>query len=163
MKIDFILEHIKNAYGFESIPCSIPKDDFQSFKRNIYIFIYNRISKKLFYFLRDKISPIKYLDKRPNRSLWFQKRNSEGKVSIEVEIIPISHDACIYYDNDSGLFKKMGENFKVEVYIQQKISHENVLFLLNHINGIEQVDYYFSKVDELKKDLRDWKLKDILK
>jgi hypothetical protein len=56
----------------------------------------------------------------------------------------------------------MGENYKVKIY-EQSDSAEYITFLLNHINGTEQVDYYFSKVDELKQLLRDYKLKTILK
>jgi hypothetical protein len=51
--------------------------------------IYNKISKNLFFFLRDKVSPIKFLDERPNGEIWFRKRNSEGILSIEVEIKPV--------------------------------------------------------------------------
>jgi hypothetical protein len=139
----------------------MPKNDFQSFKRSIYILIHNKISEKLFYFLRDKVSPIKYLEERPNKEIWFRKRNSEGKISIEVEIKPISPDTAMIMDRSSGLFKLMGENYKVKIY-EQSDSGEYITFPLNHIGGNEQVDYYFSKIDELKQVLRDYKLKNIL-
>jgi hypothetical protein len=160
-KIQFIIDHIEKAYGFEVVPCSIPKNDFQSFKRSIYILIHNKISEKLFYFLRDKVSPIKYLDERPNKEIWFRKRNSEGRVSIEVEIKRIPSEACIYIDNESGLFNIIGEDYKVKIY-EQLSDVEHISFLINHLNGTDQVDYYFSKVDELKQVLRDYKLKNIL-
>jgi hypothetical protein len=160
-KIQFIIDHIEKAYGFEVVPCSIPKNDFQSFKRSIYILIHNKISENLFYFLRDKVSPIKYLDERPNKEIWFRKRNSEGRVSIEVEIKRIPSEACIYIDNESGLFNIIGEDYKVKIY-EQLSDVEHISFLINHLNGTDQVDYYFSKVDELKQVLRDYKLKNIL-
>jgi hypothetical protein len=164
-KIQPVIEHIQKVYGFEVVPCSIPSDNFQYFKRHIYLFIHNKISKNLFFFLRDKVSPIKYLDERPKGEIWFRKRNSEGKVSIEVEIKPIPPEACIYGSNrnESGLFNIIGsENYMVEIY-KQLSDVENIEFPLNHINGKEQVDYYFSKVDELKQVLRDYKLKTLLK
>lgn len=164
-KIQPVIEHIQKIYGFEVVPCSIPRDNFQYFKRHIYLFIHNKISKNLFFFLRDKVSPIKYLDERPKGEIWFRKRNSEGKVSIEVEIKPIPPEACIYVSNrnESGLFNIIGsENYMVEIY-KQLSDVENIEFPLNHINGKEQVDYYFSKVDELKRVLRDYKLKTLLK
>jgi hypothetical protein len=135
-KIQFVIEHIQKVYGFELVPCSIPRSRFQYFKRNFYLFIHNKISKRLFFFLRDKVSPIRYLDERPNGEIWF--RNSEGRISIEFEITPIPPEACFY------------------------IGNRNISFSLNHINGIEQVDKHFSEVDELKQILRDYKLKNIL-
>ena len=47
--------------GFKQQPFSIPKNKFEYIKRNFYIFILRNISEKLFYFLRNKISPIKYI------------------------------------------------------------------------------------------------------
>ena len=167
-KIQFVIEHIQKAYGMELVPCSIPRSPFQYFKRSFYLFIHNKISKKLFFFLRDNVSPIKYLDERPNGEIWFRKRNSEGKVSIEVEIEPIQTlNVCIYIDNINGpgFFKTASENYKVEIYEQWEASaprYQGISFPLNHINGTEQVDHYFSKVDELKQVLRDYKLKNIL-
>lgn len=160
-KIQHLITYIERGYGLELVPCSIPRSQFQYFKRSFYLFIYNKISQNLFYFLRDKVSSIKYLDERPKKELWFRKRDSEGRVSIEVEIKPIPPEACIYNRNESGLFNIMGENYKVKIY-EQSDSAEYITFLINHLNGTDQVDYYFSKVDELKQVLRDYKLKKIL-
>ena len=159
-KIQSVIDHIGKVYGFEVVPCSIPRNNFQYFKRGIYILIHNKISKKLFFFLRDKVSPIKYLDERPKGEIWFRKRNSEGKTLIEVEIKPIPVESCIYLSQDSGFFKPINnENYSVEIFHQ--LSDEHISFPLNHINGTEQVDYYFSKLNELKTELRDYKLKTI--
>ena len=161
-KIQPVIEHIEKVYGFEVVPCSIPRNNFQYFKRSIYILIHNKISKKLFFFLRDKVSPIKYLDERPKGEIWFRKRNSEGKTLIEVEIKPIPVESCIYLSQDSGFFKPINnENYSVEIFHQ--LSDEHISFPLNHINGTEQVDYYFSKLNELKTELRNYKLKNLLK
>ena len=161
-KIQSVIDHIEKVYGFEVVPCSIPRNNFQYFKRSIYILIHNKISKKLFFFLRDKVSPIKYLDERPKGEIWFRKRNSEGKTLIEVEIKPIPVESCIYLSQDSGFFKPINnENYSVEIFHQ--LSDEHISFPLNHINGTEQVDYYFSKLNELKTELRNYKLKNILK
>jgi hypothetical protein len=163
-KIQFVIEHIQKVYGMELVPCSIPRSPFQYFKRSFYLFIHNKISKKLFFFLRDKVSPIKFLDKRPKGEIWLRKRNSEGRVSIEVEIKPLPTYRFIFSNDSSGLFhpiNKEGENYQVKIY-EQLSDVENIEFPLNHINGKEQVDYYFSQVDELKRVLRDYKLKNIL-
>ena len=161
-KIQPVIAHIEKVYGLELTPCSIPRSQFQYFKRYIYLFIYDKVSQKLFYFLRDKISPIKYLEERPNREIWFRKRNSEGRISIEVEIRPVPVEACIYLNQDSGFFKPVhNENYKVMVY-HQLSDVEHISFPLNHVNGTQQVDYYFSQFDELKTELRNYKLKNIL-
>jgi hypothetical protein len=161
-KIQPLITYIERAYGLELVPCSIPRSQFQYLKRSFYLFILNKVSERLFYFLRDKVSPIKYLEERPKGEIWFHKRNSEGRISIEVEIKRIPSESCIYIDNESGLFNIIGEDYKVNIY-EQLSDVEHISFLINHLNGTDQVDYYFSKVDELKQALRDYKLKNILK
>ena len=160
-KIQPVIEHIKEVYGFKVVPCSIPRDNFQYFKRGIYILIHNKISKKLFFFLRDKVSPIKFLDERPGKEIWFHKRNSEGRVSIEVEICPIPVEACIYTTDYKNIFKPSDENYKVKLYLEG--DREIMTFPLNHIRGIENIDAHFIDVPELKEILRDYKLKTLLK
>jgi hypothetical protein len=159
-KIQPVIEHIEKVYGFEVVPCSIPRNNFQYFKRGIYILIHNKISKKLFFFLRDKVSSIKYLDERPNKELWFRKRNSEGKVSIEIEIKPVPVEACIYITDYKNIFKPSDDNYKVKLYLEGE--GEIMTFLLNDIRGIENIDAHFIDVPELKEILRDYKLKNIL-
>ncbi len=51
----------------------------------------------------------------------------------------------------------MGENYIVKIYHQLN-NVDYISFPLNHHNGIEQVDYYFSKENELKSELRNYKL-----
>ena len=160
-KIQPLITYIERAYGLELVPCSIPRNQFQYLKRSFYLFILNKVSERLFYFLRDKVSPIKYLEERPKGEIWFHKRNSEGRISIEVEIKRIPSESCIYIDNESGLFNIIGEDYKVNIY-EQLSDVEHISFLINHLNGTDQVDYYFSKVDELKTELRNYKLNKIL-
>jgi len=159
-KIQPVIDHIQKAYGFEIVPCLIPRDNFQYFKRFVYLFILDKVSKRLFFFLRDKVSPIKYLDERPNKELWFCKKNSNGKVLMEVEIKPILLSACIYTTDYKNIFKPTGENYKVKLYLQGQ--GEIMTFPLNHIRGIENIDVHFSDILELKEILRDYKLKNIL-
>lgn len=155
-KIQHIIDHIERVYKLELAPCSIPRDQFQYLKRNFYIFVLEKVSKKLFYFLK-KISPVRFLDKRPDGEVLFYKRNSEGRLLIEIVIRPVPIEACIYLACDSGFFKPMGENYIVKIYGQHN-SVDHISFPLNHHNGIEQVDYYFSKEGELKRELRNYKL-----
>jgi len=80
-----IVDYIVDTYEFEIVPCSIPSNEFQYQKRNFYIWIKNNIGEKLFYFLRDKVSPIKFLKNRPDGSISLKKRTSDDKL-IEIEI-----------------------------------------------------------------------------
>lgn len=72
-QINQIVNYIEDVYEFEVVPCSIPSSEFQYIKRNFYIWIMNNISKKLFFFLRDKVSPIKFLKERPDGSICLEK------------------------------------------------------------------------------------------
>jgi len=81
---------IVSKYGFEEVPCAIPKNNFQYFKREIYFKIYE-ISPKLFYFLRDKVSPIKFLKDRPDGSLFYSiKENGSTIYEMSIENHPFN-------------------------------------------------------------------------
>jgi hypothetical protein len=73
---------VVSRYGFKEIPCSIPKNNFQYLKRYFYFKVHS-ISPKLFYFLRDKVSPIKFLDERPDGSLFYSIKEN-GKTIHEL-------------------------------------------------------------------------------
>jgi hypothetical protein len=73
---------VVSRYGFKEVPCSIPKNNFQYLKRSFYFKIHS-ISPKLFYFLRDKVSPIKFLDERPDGSLFYSIKEN-GKTIHEL-------------------------------------------------------------------------------
>ncbi len=110
LKIQPIINYIIDTYEFEITPCSIPRSDFQYHKRNFYIFILNKISKKLFFFLRDKVSPIKYLDSRPDGSIWLSKRDKYNKLAYEVCIRPYPPETSIYMTDTTGIFKPFSDN-----------------------------------------------------
>jgi hypothetical protein len=66
-KIQPVIEHIQKVYGFEVVPCSIPRDNFQYFKRHIYLFIHNKISKNLFFF------PLNHINGKEQVDYYFSK------------------------------------------------------------------------------------------
>ena len=74
--IQSVIEHITKVYDFEMVSPAIPRNHFQYLKRNFYLFILKNINEKLFYFLRDKVSPIKFMLERPDGEIWFKKRFS---------------------------------------------------------------------------------------
>lgn len=171
-KLNHIIEHIKDVYGFEVVPCRIPKNDFQDFKLSIYVLIRNRVSERLFYFLSDK-SPIKFLSERPDGEIWLSKKK-DGKTTIEMGIRPIPAEASIYITDRKNIFKPslISQNYKVELYVEDcknsvldiiRYNSQILAFPISDIGGIESIDAHFGDVQELKELLRDYKLRNILK
>jgi len=178
MVIDDIVNHIKD-FWFELVSPSIPRSQFQRLKRSFYIFILTNVSEKLFYFLRDKVSPIKFLDKRLGGEIWLRKRfKDEVGHLCEIEMRPIPPEAAIYVDDIKGIFKpQYSDNYKVSVYypygrirFNREISSNtngppsnSIVFPINCVTGIKSIDSYFSDLPELNSLLRDYKLKKLLK
>jgi len=126
-KIQSLIEHIEKVYGMEQVPCSIPRSPFQYFKRSFYIFIHNKISKKLFFFLRDKVSPIKYLDERPKGEIWFRKKENYEKDEFEEdldnedleELQRNKFNELYFIDNGNEELENFGKS-KIEKIAQEK-------------------------------------------
>lgn len=160
-KIQHIIDYILDTFDFEVTPCSIPRSDFQYFKRNFYIFIHNNISKKLFFFLRDKISPIRYLEERPDGSIWLSKRDETGKIVYEIEIKPYPTEATIYMTDTCNIFKPVLDdiNYKFKVYNQEG---EIITFPFNYKSDIVGVNSHLTRFSDLKMCLRNKKLNDLI-
>lgn len=155
--MESLVNYICDVYGFEVVPCSIPRSDIQYFKMNFYLFIKNKISENLFYFLRDKISPISYLKERPGGEIWLSKRIN-GKIKYEIEIVKIPHEICIYLNDDKNIFKISDVNYKICVYH----TDTNVKsFPINLKTGNISIDSHFSDFPDLKQILRDYKIESI--
>ena len=113
---------IVSKYGFKEVPCAIPKNNFQYFKRQIYFKIYE-ISPKLFYFLRDKVSPIKFLKDRPDGSLFYSiKENGSTIYEMSIENNPPNHPF-------NGFSISIGSN-----------SENHQLFNMNYSSESELID-----------------------
>jgi hypothetical protein len=94
---------VVSRYGFKEVPCSIPKNNFQYLKRSFY-FKVHRISPKLFYFLRDKVSPIKFLDERPDGSLFYSiKENGKTIHELCIEKHPFYGTSISIGGNSTGI------------------------------------------------------------
>ncbi len=160
-KIRSLVDHIIEVYDLELVTPNIPRNEFQYFKRNFYLFIKNNISERLFYFLRDKISPIKFMLERPSGEIWFRKRFDDNL--IEVELVNIPSEASIYVNDSKSSFKPINGdgNYMIRIYsnwIWSSIG-KPIEFPVNTTSGI---DAYFQDVPHLKQKLREFKLKKIL-
>lgn len=159
-----VIKHLESVYGFEIAPCSIPRSGFQYLKRNFYIWIHRKVSEKLFYFLRDKVSPIKYLHERPGKEIWFLYRGETGRIEFEIEVKPIPVDISIYTTDVKSIFKPdiNGDNYKVKIYPDLS-DCEHRTFPMNLKTGIKSIDAHLSDFPVLKQKLRESKLSNILK
>jgi hypothetical protein len=122
------------------------------------------VSEKLFYFLRDKVSPIKFKLERPDGEVWMRRRfSTEVGALCEIEIRPIPPEAAIYVTDDKGIYKPDYENnFKVNIwypinYIDK--TGEAKSFPVNSKRFDECIDAHFSDLPQLRESLRDYKLK----
>ena len=159
-----IVEYIVNTYEFEVVPCSIPASEFQYIKRNFYIWIKNRISEKLFYFLRDKVSPIKFLKERPDGTIWLRRRMSDNKLcEIEVKTIYL-------FDHNSNEVKPYF-NYSVKLYyyidgffIPVKSVGNTGLYEEIKLEKLDTIliDKHLCQITELKEFNRNKKLENIL-
>jgi len=162
--IQSVIEHITKVYDFEMVSPAIPRNHFQYLKRNFYLFILKNINEKLFYFLRDKVSPIKFMLERPDGEIWFKKRfSNEMNGLCEIEIRPIPAEAAIYVEDDKGVYKPDHTgNYKVRIYyphIPSKFGVGELTFPINVKCGTECIDAYFVEIPQLKELLRDYKLR----
>lgn len=162
--IQSVIEHINNVYGLEMVSPSIPRNHFQYLKRNFYLFIMKNVSEKLFYFLRDKVSPIKFMVERPDGEIWFKRRLGAGRL-CEIEFRPIPVEAAIYVEDDRGVYKPDHTgNYKVRIYYPvDNMNFTEKVFPLNVKCGVECVDAFFVDFPEFKEDLRDYKLRKLFK
>lgn len=162
-KLHDVLYHLDYVYGFEMVPCSIPSNHFQYLKRNFYLWVKNKISVRLFYFLRDKVSPIRYLDERPNKEIWLKYRPND-RTECEIEISPIPIESSIYVSDSKGISKPdiNGDNFSVTIrHSYGEFGH--MPFLMNSNTGIECINAHLSDLPVFKQKLREYRLNNILK
>ncbi len=159
-----IVNYIENAYDFEIVPCSIPASELQYIKRNFYIWIMNSVSKKLFYFLRDKVSPIIFLKERPDGSIWLRRRMSDNKL-CEIEV------KTIYLFDHNGNEVKPYFNYSISIdidlddyFIPLNTPRLQGFFGEIHIENFNSllIDKHLCQISELKEFNRNKKLENIL-
>jgi len=163
-KILELSNYIEDVWGFKVVPCGIPKNSFEYFKRWVYLKIYE-YNKKWFYFIRDKVWPIKFLDERPDGSMWFQKRSELGNLQFEIEVMPIPPEVTHYTTCTKSVFKPIGNCFKVKVYQQSSDIYGATLiktFPVSEMNLNESFNLHLSDFPELKQQLREFNLSKVL-
>ena len=160
-----IVDYIVDTYEFEIVPCSIPASELQYIKRNFYFLIMNSVSKKLFYFLRDKVSPIKFLKERPDGTIWLRRRMPDGKLcEIEVKTIYLfdhnGKEVKPYFNYSIRLFFYLADFFIPVKSVGNTGLYEEIK--LEKLDTI-LIDKHLCKIPELKEFNRNKKLENILK
>lgn len=151
--IKHITDHLFNTYEFEVFSPDTPVNDFNYFKRNLYL----RCNKIIFNFL-NKYFTIKYNTERLDKSILFVTDNIE----ISIKEIPI--ESSIYVKFLTG--SKIDTNNKVFIMylhyspIQFYISSNSRI--INSKSTIEDLDIFLSKVPELIVVKRDTILSKLL-
>jgi len=151
--VEEIVDYIVDTYEFEIVPCSIPSNEFQYQKRNFYIWVKNNIGEKLFYFIRDKVSPIKFLENRPDGSIWLKKRMSDDKlIEIEIQKIYLYYSIKTFFDIDSFWFP-------VRSLTNSSLYDEIQIEKLD----VKLIDKHLCQIPYLKEFSRNKKIENILK
>jgi len=125
-----------SKYGFEEIPCSIPKDYFEYAKRFVYLKIREK-NEKIFFFLQ-KFWPIKFLKERPNGDLYFSIKE-DGRSLWELCIENFGRVNTLDEFSQTGIKIVLGSNFNrirrgksmviiQDVYIEEVIELDENLF-----------------------------------
>jgi hypothetical protein len=151
--IKHITDHLLNVYEFEVFSPDTPVNDFNYFKRNLYL----RCNKTIFNFL-NKYFPIKYNTERLDKSILFVTDNIE----ISIKEIPI--ESSIYTKFLTGT--KIDTNNKVFImylhYIPLQLYISSNSRIINSKSTIEDLDIFLSKVPELIVVKRDTILSKLL-
>lgn len=138
-KLELIIQYITDVYKLKVTPCSIPRSDFQYFKRSIYL-LFLAPFPRIFYFLL-KISPIKFLKERPDGSIWFESGSVVNGDKIEVSIS--LHNNSYYINSYTE-------------YVLRLSLDADIQDIYNNI------DIYLSKNKILKSRLREYKLSKLI-
>jgi len=151
--------------GFEIQPCSVPLNDKEYFKRDLFVMI-GRKSNFLFRLLR-KWFPIKYKSEREDKSIWFILRDEITRKSIyEIELKPSS-------DEHIRSMRFHYDNFDYSKWTLRVCSGPSFAFLdgddFFYLYGdpdqgspIEEIEYHFNQIPELKQLIRQKKLELVL-
>jgi len=151
--------------GFQIQPCSVPLNDKECIKRNLLIMI--RHKSEFLFRLLIKWFPIKFKSERDDKSIWFILRDEVTKKSVyEIEFKPKSDEHIesmrIHYDNfdysEWTLRVCSGPAFAF-------LPGDDFFYLYDDPeqgNHIEEIEYHFNQIPELKQLIRQKKLEIVL-
>lgn len=155
--IDYLI-----SIGFEIQPVGLPLNDFELFKRNLFI----SIKSDWFRFKLLKIWPIKFKKERPNKSTWFKYLDSNGRVIIEISVSPFSLEHRI------DTFEKFYTNFDFSKYhlsiycdsiLLESLTENSNTLLESNCDYLSLIESKLLNINPLKESIRDLKLKQLLK
>lgn len=154
-----IIEYVISEYGMEKHPCCIPKNKFEDIKIDFYLWIRRNISEKLFYFIRDNICSIKYLDENPNGAIPIIYRD---KITNKILVEFFVEQKKDFHFRDSTNSKEIGEmsgNLVLNTYVDDSIL---CVEIVNEEKYKEIIDYFLSRIDILAPIVRDKMINNVL-
>lgn len=155
--IDYLM-----SIGFKIQPVSLPLNDFEHFKRNLFI----SIKSDWFRFKLLKIWPIKFKKERPDKSIWFKYIDSNGRVIIEISVSPFSLEHQIdtfesfYTDFD---FSKYQFSIYCDAILLESLTENSNTPLDSNCDYLSLIESKLLNINPLKESIRDLKLKQLLK
>lgn len=155
--IDYLI-----SIGFEIQPVGLPLNDFELFKRNLFI----SIKSDWIRFKLLKIWPIKFKKERPDKSTWFKYLDSNGRVIIEISVSPFSLEHRIdtfesfYTDFD---FSKYQFSIYCDSILLESLTENSNTLLESNCDYLSLIESKLLNINPLKEGIRDLKLKQLLK
>jgi hypothetical protein len=161
-----VCDYLVKEYNLERVPCSIPKNDFELFKRNLYFLIndlfddkYNR-NLKIFWKLKN-FFPIKFLEERPGGEEYFYLRDSNKKIILELRLDSKRQITTTKFRNQK--FQKPTDvligytltnlNTDDEYIIDPNYTKKNIFGMIDNV---------FTSIEELKPYMREKSLKELI-
>jgi len=163
MSKEEIIKHIK-SYGLVRQPVNIPLNNFEYMKHSLYFFINDLFEKDKYnrsvrvYHKLNKIYPVKFLNERPDGEEYFQLRNKNNDLILEIVLYP-NRMKNIYN------FKK-GKHICKTIYKFSRLPHQRINigytisdfedeYTLGHDFKMSEIDKIFSEIEPLKNICRE--------
>jgi hypothetical protein len=166
-----ICDYLVDEYNLERVPCAIPKNDFEHFKRDLYFAIndlfddkYNR-KKKIFWKL-NKFSPIKFSEERPDGEEYFYLRDINKKIILELRLDTKRQITTTKFRNQK--FQKPTDVFigytltNLNTNLEYVIDPNHTKKEFNSKNIFDIIDNVFYLIKELKPFVREKQLEKLI-
>jgi hypothetical protein len=155
-----IIDYLQSI-GFQIQPVSLPLNNFERSKRNLFI----SIKSDWIRFKLLKFWPIKFKKERPDKSIWFKMPDYSGKTIIEISVSPfcLKHRVDIfesfYTDFD---FSKYQFSIHCDPILLESLAEDSNILLESNCDYLSLIESKLLNIIPLKETIRDLKLIQLL-